>query len=322
MSNLAIVNSIKDSDEWNSYIKKCKIKSLTQSWNYGLAKQEAEGWAICRYVVYDGHASPIALFQVLFKKIPLIGGICRINKGPLIIHNNKNDEDLSLYAIEAITKKLRKERFWMIQFAPLLGPSIYIDNGLKKIGFKKTKHPPQDSGLISLAENEDEIMLEFKPRVRTNLRKAIRNIHVKSSDNGHDFIDLLLERYNAQQLEKEFEGTSDKMMRALLNNQSDDFKCNILVGYLDEDEPPIGVLLSIQHHDFSEYVVGVFNDIGRKNNVSTLLLWAAMIASKNNGGLWFDVGGLNEFTTSGIARFKNGFRPQLYSLCGEWRKWF
>ena len=323
MNNKWIVENIKDYVEWSYYVNKCSKKSLTQSWSYGEAKQEAEKWVVKRYLVLNKRKIPISIFQVLIKKIPLIGGIARINKGPLLIKNESNNTSkLCISSIQALTKELKKERIFMTQIAPLIEPSKEVQIGLHNLGYRKTNHPPQDSGLISLIEDEDLIMSRFHKTWRYDLRKGLKIVDVKIDSNGYKFFDLLIEFYNKQQNDKKFVGTSNQMLAALMANQSDKFKCNILVAYAKNSDKALGVILSIQHDDFSEYVVGVSNEEGRKNNANSVLLWNVMLEAKKNGALWFDVGGLNDKTLDGIARFKKRMNPIKYSLTGEWRKWF
>ena len=50
-----------------------------------------------------------------------------------------------------------------------------------------------------------------------------------------------------------------------------------------------------------------------------ILLWEAILCSKQNGVSWLDIGGLNSTTPKGIVHFKSGLNAKLYTLVGEWR---
>ena len=322
------VTPIKDYSEWNSYFNKCRQKSLPQSWEYGLAKKDAEHWLPQRYVVLNEHNIPIAIFQVLVKKIPFLGGIARINKGPLMIDDNlvENYSKSSVYSIEALSIALKKQKIWLLQIAPFLPPDNDIENSLKKIGFNKRPNTPADSALVSLSGSDDDLMMRFNGKWRNLLRKGQKlGVTVKSDSKGTQFFDLLVNHYNKLQKEKGFKGTSDKMLYALKSNQSEHFKFNLLVAFGSENndtESVLGILVSIQYHDFSEYLIGITTEKGRKMQANSVLLWNALLETKKKGGLWFDVGGLNETTPKGIATFKRGMNPEFYALTGEWRKWF
>jgi lipid II:glycine glycyltransferase (peptidoglycan interpeptide bridge formation enzyme) len=64
------------------------------------------------------------------------------------------------------------------------------------------------------------------------------------------------------------------------------------------------------------------NERGRELDANSALYWHAIVQAKENGCRWFDIGGLNENTTKGIAEFKQGLNAVPYKLVGEWRKWW
>ena len=328
MSNSLKVIRIEAYGEWNSYFNKCGGKSLPQAWEYGSAKKEAEGWLPQRYIVRNENNTTIAIFQVLVKKIPFLGGVARINKGPLMIDDDlsRNNYELSICSIKAITYKLKKEKIWLLQLAPFLPPNNYIDNSLKKIGFNKRPNPPADSALVSLSGSDDDLMMRFNSKWRNLLRKGLKlGVNVKFDSQDSQFFDLLVKHYERQQKEKGFKGTSNEMLYALKSNQSEHFKFNLLVAFASDKkdaESVLGVLVVIQCHDVSEYLIGITTEKGRKMQANSVLLWNALLEVKKNGALWFDVGGLNETTPKGIATFKKGMNPKFYALTGEWRKWF
>ena len=47
------------------------------------------------------------------------------------------------------------------------------------------------------------------------------------------------------------------------------------------------------------------------------LLWNAMMLLKEQGIRWFDLGGIDEESTSGISQFKLGVNGTRYALVGE-----
>ena len=51
---------------------------------------------------------------------------------------------------------------------------------------------------------------------------------------------------------------------------------------------------------------------------NSVLLWESLVAAKQNGCRWFDIGGLSEETPKGIAEFKKGLNATPYGLVGEW----
>ena len=66
------------------------------------------------------------------------------------------------------------------------------------------------------------------------------------------------------------------------------------------------------------YLFGFTNDIGRKYQANTLLLWHAIIDSKKKGLKEFDLGGFNKKTPNGIKKFKEGLNGRIIETLGEY----
>lgn len=311
--------------EWEDLWLGCRRKSLPQTWEYGSAKAMAEGWQVHRFVVFDENEFPTALFQVLVKGLPGLGGVARVNRGPLMLRVEPDGSNhLALHAIAVLVRESRRRRWWMMQIAPLLPPGAEVEDALRAMGFRRQPICPMDSAVLSLEQSDDKLMMGLNGKWRNCLRKGQKlGVMVKLDDGGREHFQWLLDFYRAQQCEKRFDGTSDQMLRALAANQSRLFKFNLYVA-LDGSgtNQALGVLVTLQFGDVSEYLIGATNEMGRANQANSVLLWEAILDAKRNSCLWFDVGGLAENTPKGIADFKKGLNPEPYILVGEWRKWF
>jgi len=314
------MRQIESLTEWERLWLSCKRKSLPQTWEYGSAKATAEGWRAQRYVVLDENNAPIALFQVLVKGLRGLGGVARVNRGPLMLRDEPNrDNRLALCVIAILVREARRQR-WMMQIAPLLPPDPVVESALISMGFRKQSNCPMDSALLSLDGSEDQLMMGLNGKWRNCLRKGQKlGVKVEIDTGGRHKFQSLLDFYKIQQLKKRFEGTSNKMLRALADNTSELFKFNLFVAMDGTDIT--GVLVTLQFGDVSEYLIGATNDKGRTNQANSVLLWEAILDAKRNGCHWFDVGGLAKSTPKGIANFKRGLNAEPYGLVGEWRRW-
>ena len=90
-------------EKWSYYWSKVSHHNLVQSWEYGEAKNTADTWIPIRFLVRDNKDNPVAILQVLTKTWPLIGGIARLNRGPLLIKNNEVTIELE-YKIKIFAK--------------------------------------------------------------------------------------------------------------------------------------------------------------------------------------------------------------------------
>lgn len=321
------LRKINSKKEWNSLWLGCQRKSLPQTWEYGSAKAMAEGWLVQRFVVLDDNNLPTALFQVLVKGLPGLGGVARVNRGPLMLRGEIDSfNHLSLNATAVLIRESRRRRWWMLQIAPLLPPSAEIDCALRGMGLRRLSICPMDSALLSLKGSDEKMIMGFKGKWRNSLRKGQKlGVTVKLDKGGQENFKCLIDFYQAQQREKGFDGTSDLMLQALAANQSQSFKFNLYIALdnaSDNQNSVLGVLVTLQFGNVSEYLIGVSNERGRANQANSVLLWEAILDAKRNGCRWFDVGGLADNTPKGIASFKKGLNPESYALVGEWRRWF
>lgn len=313
--------------DWDSLWGSCSRKSLPQTWEYGSAKAVAEGWDVQRFVVFDSKEKPTALFQVLLKSFCGLGCVARINRGPLILRDEVHTDDhLVLNTLAVLMRESKKRRWWMVQIAPLLSPGIVAESCLRDMGFRKQPICPMDSALLSLKNDSENLLMSFNGKWRNCLRKGLKkNVTVKFDTGGAEYFSWLIKFYRTQQREKQFEGTSDQMLRALAFQQSHLFKFNLFLaldGTTVNEKSLLGVLVTLHFGDVSEYLIGITNERGRAYQANSVLLWEAILHAKQNGCRWFDVGGLSENTPKGIADFKRGLNPESYALVGEWRKWF
>lgn len=322
--SLQKINSKKD---WDRLWQECQRKCLPQTWEYGSAKAIAGGWQVQRFLVLDENKIPTALFQVLVKGRAGLGAVARVNRGPLMLRDEIDGfNHLSLHSIAVFLRESRRRRWWMIQIAPFLPPGEGVDNALRGMGLRKQSNTPMDSALLSLEGSDEKVMMGFNGKWRNCLRKGQKlGVIVKLDKGGQENLKLLIDFYQLQQREKSFDGMSNRMIQALAANQSQSFKFNLYIALddlNDNQDTVLGVLVTLQFGDVSEYLIGVSNKKGRACQANSVLLWRAILDAKRNGCRWFDVGGLADNTPKGIANFKKGLNPKPYALVGEWRKWF
>jgi lipid II:glycine glycyltransferase (peptidoglycan interpeptide bridge formation enzyme) len=257
--------------------------------------------------------------------VPFLHVIARMNRGPLLkrIINQYDRENTSGNVINILLNEAKKRRWWVVQIAPELTQSLNAEKVLEETGLKKLASPPSASGLILLSHSIDDLLMSLKGKWRNCLKKGHRLGVVVSIKSGNSHaLNTLISRYDELQNNKGFQGMSDSLIKSLANQHGKDWEFTIFIANEDINtgiERSVGMLVSIQHGDTSTYFIGATNDKGRKLQVNYVLLWEAILYAKQNGCVWFDIGGLNKITPTGVAHFKKGLRSELYSLVGEWR---
>jgi len=310
--------------EWITHLKDFQDTNLLQCWQYGAAKEETGSWKAVRFVVTDGD-QVVALAQFLARTVPLLGGIARMNRGPLLSKEitEGDREGVSCKALAALMKEAKRRFWWVVQIAPELPESDTTANALQNMGLKHLDQPPSASGLVSLSCEEDKLLMSLKGKWRNCLRKGQKSGVKVSTVSGNSMgFNTLIDSYRALQQDKGFQGIPDSLIDALAKQEGEGWEFTLFTaneeGSTDINES-IGILVSLRHGDTSTYFIGTTNDIGRKLQVNYVLLWEAILYAKKNGCEWFDIGGLNATTPKGIAHFKSGVNSELYSLIGEWR---
>jgi hypothetical protein len=135
-------------------------------------------------------------------------------------------------------------------------------------------------------------------------------------------LETLLSRYKALQKDNGFVGLEDSLIISMANQVAEDWQFTLFIANhksSSDIKDYLGMLVSIHHGDTSTYLIGITSDEGRDLQVNYVLLWQAILDSKKNGCMWFDIGGLDSTTPIGIAHFKKGVQSDPYYLIGEWR---
>jgi lipid II:glycine glycyltransferase (peptidoglycan interpeptide bridge formation enzyme)/dTDP-4-amino-4,6-dideoxygalactose transaminase len=310
--------------EWAELWHRCSHTNMMQSWEYGAAKEEVDGWQAIRLKISAHSGEPIALVQVLVRSLPALGKVARINRGPLAI--TIMEEEGKMHKIDAIKALLiyAKEQNWRVmQIAPELPGNAKAEILLQFIGFTKLQRTTWGSALLSLQENEDDLLMHLKGKWRNGMRKGLKQgVIVRHGSNKGEDLELLLDNYRTLQNDRKFGGLSEELLRALASQQGNKWQFNLYIG-IDEskDEALLGTLVTIRSGDTTTYLIGTTTDVGRKVQANSVLLWEAILHAKASGCDWFDVGGLNADTPTGIADFKKGLNASPYELAGEWRGW-
>lgn len=319
-----LVKEVNYSD-WKKNFQNCQKTNMLQCWQYGDAKVEMSKWNVVRFLIMNEDGNAVALAQTLSMTLPLIGGIARMNRGPLLIKRSESGQDSKdiFNIITALLVEFKKRRWWLVQIAPEINDSELATKLLKNLGLKKLAVTPYASGLLDLQNDEKKLLMGLKKKWRYCLLKGQDLGLTVSTIVGNSVeLETLLSRYKVLQKDNGFVGLADSLIISMANQVAEDWQFTIFIAN-KKDSPDIkdcfGMLASIHHGDTSTYLIGITSDEGRDLQVNYVLLWQAILDAKKNGCMWFDIGGLDATTPIGIAHFKKGVQSDPYYLIGEWR---
>lgn len=269
--------------------------------------------------------SAVAIVQVLSRNIPLLGKLYRVNRGPILLgdFNDQESEAVLLESIAVLVEELKRRRALMIQIAPEMNSSEEVQLGLMKIGLKKLASEPWSSGMLDLERSEEDILMSLNGKWRNCYRKGLKlGVEISNVSNTQKGIRTLVEKYAILQSEKDFNGLATNLIEAMATKNHDKWNFNIFEAKTKDGSEELGSLVSINSGNCSIYLIGTTSYEGRKYQANYVLLWEAIMDAKTKGSRWFDIGGLNNTTPEGVAHFKKGLKAEMYSLTGEWRRFF
>jgi len=299
-------------DDWHSWLKIIEQSNVLQSWAYGEAKVKIENWNVKHGVFYN-ESKPVAIFQLLERRVKGVIGVKRINRGPLFF------PDVTLDVKNEVLNKISNlSSLWRLEVL-VLSPELPL-NGLSlwwfhTIGLRRIGHNQWSSIWIDLRDDLESIRQQLNSKWRNMLVAAEKqelDIEIGSINGSFNW---MLDRYKESMQEKSFSGISTEMLSYLHDIGNDDCSV-IIIRALCNNEPIAGVAVAT-HGVAATYLVGWNGDRGRSMKANQLMLWCAVKHLKKTGFKWFDLGGVDAESTPGVTFFKKGMGGVQYELVGD-----
>jgi len=294
--------------QWEDLFAQVVVPHFPQAWSYGEGKR-AQGWSIERLAFQDDQG-PVAVCQVLVRRVLGVPVISRINRGPLFLRRAP-PPDLQLSVFSALRRRWRGRRGLL-----LIAPALPFDETsatlLRAAGFMRRRAGGWGSALIDLEPTPDAIRASFSSKWRNPLNSAIRaGVEVRMRRDPEAF-EWMLERHVGNMAAKNFVGPTVGFARAMIAASPDSFW--VLQALLDNE--PVSGLLGTRIGVHAENFLGWTNDAGRRTGAHSLLIWNAILEMKAAGCRALDLGGYT--TDEKYGAYKRGMRGTEYRLCGEW----
>jgi lipid II:glycine glycyltransferase (peptidoglycan interpeptide bridge formation enzyme) len=309
-----------DRETWDKYWTKVQFSNLMQCWEYGEVKR-CQGWQAVRFLVLNEKNIPFGLLQVLFKGVNLLGGIARINRGPLFFKdpfNSLPDTQHVNTLLLSIRRLAKVQRWWYLSIAPELPVDDRYSSELHKVGFKKKeKKAAWGSTRLSLKPAREDLLMGLKGKWRNLLRKGEKLGIMVEEVTCDKQVSSLIECYAEFKKIRKFVGVPSKLLVELYGQSGANFSFKIYQTFGVTGKDVSAFVFVIHHGDTATYLVGWSSEEGRRMQANYLLLWRGIEEAKAAGLQWFDMGGLNQNTTKGIAHFKTGVNGDPYQLIGE-----
>ena len=307
--------------DWNRQVSRCEDQNFLHFWEYAETKCELEAWAVERGLFIE--AGEIrGMVQILLKQIPLLGrGLAWINRGPLCLTDNGQENKVDPSKIGQMLKLL-VARYVDEQGNYLrIGPNLHNSSDLGKMiegaAMQRTATPGWASAKVDLAPPVAEIRKVLDGKWRDCLNKGQKSgFSVETGTQGKVFEDFLTAHeklHRDKQLQTNFDNSFISRLQDKLTGED---KMTAIVAY--RDGAPIGSALFAKYGSTGEYLAGNSTDAGRHLNSGQVLLWRGLEELKAKGCRWLDLGGMDpELTPKGIFHFKSGLNGEAYRLHNE-----
>lgn len=303
------IRAVAGRDEWERLFARLPAPAIVQAWSYGEAKA-AGGWKVER-LVFELGGQPVAICQVLVKRLLGLPVAARINRGPQFLALRPQESEVrAVYA--TLRKRWRFGRRGLLVLAPGLAESDAHRQWLRDAGFIARGTVGWCSAVLDLTEDAATLRKRLAPTWRTQLNGAERGgLAFEISDKSCAF-DWMLARHQENMRDKGFAGTPPDFLRALRERAPEDvFVCRAL-----HDGQPLAGMIVFRFARSAEYFVGWFGPEARQKKAGNFLMWNALLSMQARGCERFDLGGYS--SSDGYGRFKQGLRGSEYRLLEEW----
>ena len=303
------ISAVDDVARWDGLMALAELPQLTQTFAYGAAKA-AKNWHVVR-VCLSIDDVPVAICQVLEKRVLGIRIVSRINRGPIMLGHRPSSESL-LAVYRAIRQRWGHWYSGPLTIAPCLPPGDENVALLRRAGYIRRTSRGWWSGRVDLTPPLDAIKASFASAFRNRVNKTLEGPLTLRVASDIETVDWLIARHVENMRSKGFSAVDADFLANLRNTTPHNY---IVFQAMLGDKPVAGMSI-IRFGAIAEYHTGWFGPEGRDTNAGNFLMWSIMAEMKARGCAALDIGGLYE--GHGYTQFKRGMRPHEYRLVGEW----
>ena len=299
-----VVDTSISKNKWRQIAKEFADNSIYQTWEYQQVRTEEDGHEFNRFVLKDPGGDIICMGIVRIKTIRPIGfRIGYIQNGPLLM---KADDD-KICPMEAL-KALRNYYVGPIVSILRAIPHIPNDsmgeeiiNEFKLAGFSHNNTEPYQTFLVSLHEDEDEILSRINRKGRSSIRKAKKKLNIVIEDNERAF-EVLDSLYTQAKERKRFKGIDAHTFYETQKMLDEEDKIVVFLAYYEG--VPIAAMATAHFGKTALGIISASTEKGLKLGASYLLYWEAYLYAKKRGLHYWDMGGFDKTNNPGVYLYK------------------
>lgn len=307
---------------WDGFLATVPSGHHTQSAAWGRLKT-FDGWRPVR-VIAETNGSPVAGAQVLVRRLPRLGAVGYIPRGPVV---DPSHPDAIGPVLDAVRELARGERLRAVLAEPDSVSSPSSDS-LTDHGFVAARRRLTLGAtvVVDVSPPPDQILAGLRSKARYNIRLAAkRGVRVRSGEEA----DLsTFERLMADTARRQgFDPGPAQQYRRWFEVLAADRLVRLFVA--EVDEVPVAAILVIALGDSVIYKRGAWSGEHGDRRPNEALHWAAMEWAHHNGHRWYDFDGIDteparralageplpdKWANASVTRFKLSFGGQVVLL--------
>jgi len=258
---------------WGANWRRILHSPITQAWEYGEAKREAEGWRPQRFVLHGAEGDPVGLLQVLVRSVPLLGQVARINRGPVlfadIVRESPSSEDITNVMV-AVRDLACQERWKLVRIIPEFAGSDDVRCAIERTGFAARRTAPVGSAVLDLNRPLELVRKGFDGKWRNALTSSEKAGIAIDRPPVLEALSFLVPEYELMQREKGFHGIPSALLWSLGRQAGRTWAPDVFMALHGGQR--IGAVMAVRHGDTCTYLVGWSSPEGRRLRATYLLL--------------------------------------------------
>lgn len=298
-------------DEWERAVRDTRDYSFRQSRAYSEELAHRRG-ARAEFIRVDA-GKPIGYASVRVKRLPLPGaGLAFVSFGPLLTCGFDEAEGVESLrtCLEALVREYVVRRRLALRIVPPIADPdrvAAVENVYRMAGFERSARAPgYRTIIVDLKRAPDAIRKGLEQKWRNQLNSAERRGLVIDMDDGPEAFARFDPLFRQLRERKDFKVDLDTAFFAAVQRASEPGSRLYVATVNDGQSDVAGAVVGLSGAT-AVYVLGATTEAGMKCKAAYALHWSIMMAARDRGCRWYDLGGIDPQENPGVHHFKVGF---------------
>jgi lipid II:glycine glycyltransferase (peptidoglycan interpeptide bridge formation enzyme) len=304
----SVVRQVEGS-EWAARAAQFHDHSYRQCRAYAQAAAARLG-ASSEYVAVDANGEEIGLANVRIKRVPVLpAGIAYISGGPLVRRDRAEDAQRLKDCLGVLRREYVQRRGLVLRVSPLIGSADWSAaqaDAFAESGFVATERAAgYRTIVVDLRLPAADLRKRLAQKWRNCLNKAERAGVVLRTGTDAGLFGVFCGLFDELVGRKAFRTELDAAFYAGIQGELAENE-RLRIAIAEVEGRPIAGHVSSMLGDTGVYLLGASGEAAKGSNASYLLQWDAMLAAKERGMHWYDLGGIDPEANPGVYHFKQG----------------